>query len=533
MHDTKLTDNKDKILTKQILFDTLSLRFTQEDKKLSQIPNPALLHDGTKSAIRMVQAIQNKQKIVLVGDYDVDGVISSSIMVDFFRQIPYPLEVVIPNRFSDGYGISSTILDRVEADLIVTVDNGISAIEAGQICKDRGIDLIITDHHTPSEVLPDVYAIVNPKLKDCDYPFKEICGAEVAWLLLALLKKEMNLKIDMKQFLDILCIAIIADIMPLIDINRLLVKEGLKALLHSKRPASIIIRDFLNKPSITSEDIAFNIAPKINSAGRLEDASVALEFFTACDTNTAYNLFEHLNSLNEQRKETEAQTTLQAIEEVDENDKIIVVSGEGWHEGVVGIVASRLADKFEKPAIVLSKAKGKAKGSARSVGDVNIYALIKENETYLDKFGGHKMAAGLGLDASDIDIFRKAINKSAMKVDKKDFIPQNNVMGILNTYDIDFELLELLQRFEPYGEANKKPTFFIKDAEVISIKLMGHDKSHSKILIKQEANEVLEIIAFRTIYEMPKDKKITCSYTVSKNVFNNKVSVQILVDKIY
>ena len=182
---------------------------------------------------------------------------------------------------------------------------------------------------------------------------------------------------------------------------------------------------------------------------------------------------------------------------------------------------------------MLSIEDGVAKGSARSIADVDIYALIKENETYLNKFGGHKMAAGLGLEATNIEAFKKAINKSAKKIDEKKFIPKDDIVGILQSSDIDFELLELLQRFEPYGEANKKPTFLIKDAEVISIKLMGNNKSHSRILIKQDTDEVLELIAFRTVYEMPQNKKITCSYRVSKNVFNNRVSVQILVDKIY
>ncbi len=521
-------------LTKQKLYNILLSRFETQDKKLSHIPNPALLKDATKSAKRIAQAIKNNQKIVLVGDYDVDGVVSSAIMVDFFRQIPYPLEAVIPNRFNDGYGVSPSILDRIEADLIITVDNGISAIEAGKICKQRGIDLIITDHHTPSEILPDAYAIVDPKLSDCNYPFKEICGAEVAWLLLGLVKKELSLNINMGSFLDVLCIAIIADIMPLIDINRTLVKEGLKAISNSTRPASIIIRDFLNKPRISSEDIAFAIAPRINSAGRLEDASIALEFFIAQDTHSAYKQFEILNSLNEHRKETEAETTKEAIDEVDEDARVIVVAKEDWHEGVVGIVASRLVDKFEKPAIVLSIEDGIAKGSARSIGEVSIYNLIKENETYLSKFGGHKMAAGLGLNACDIDEFRDAINQSALSIDKKDFIPKNDVLGMLKTDDIDFELLDILEQFEPYGEANTKPTFYIKDAEVINIKLMGKDKSHSRIEIKQKDNDkTLELIAFRTVYEMPENGLISCSYSVSKNEFNSRISVQLLVDKIY
>jgi len=199
-------------------------------------------------------------------------------MIDFFRQIPYPLEAIIPNRFRDGYGVSPSVLERIDADLVITVDNGISAIAAAKICKERGIKLIITDHHTPSEILPEALFIVNPKMSDCKYPFKEICGAQVAWLLLGLVKKELALDIDMMQFLDILAIAIIADIMPLIDINRTLVKEGLKLLSYSNRPSSIIIKDFINKKKITSEDIAFQIAPRLNSAGRLEDASIALDF---------------------------------------------------------------------------------------------------------------------------------------------------------------------------------------------------------------------------------------------------------------
>ena len=522
-------------LTKKTLFKILSLRFSAEDKKLSQIPSPTLLHDGEKSAKKIANAIRANKKITLVGDYDVDGVISSAIMVDFFRQIPYPLEVIIPNRFSDGYGVSPAILDRVNTDLIITVDNGISAIEASKICKERGIDLIITDHHTPSDILPDAYSIVDPKLHNCDYPFKEICGAQVAWLLLGMLKKELDLKINMKQFLDILCIAIIADIMPLIDINRTLVKEGLKSIMNSTRPASIIIRDFLNKPRITSEDIGFQIAPRINSAGRLEDASIALEFFTATDTHRAYNQFEILNSLNEQRKETEAEATSQAIDEVDTDAKVIVVSGEGWHEGVVGIVASRLVDKFSKPSIVLSVEDGVAKGSARSIGEVSIYDLIKDNQSHLTKFGGHKMAAGLGLNACNIDNFKEAINKSASKIDAKDFIAKDDVLGMLRTDEIDFELLELLEQFEPYGEANIKPKFLIKNAEILNIKLMGKDKSHSKIEVKQHKDDqkTLELIAFKTVFKIPDDKKITCSYLVSRNEFNGRVSTQLLINKIY
>ena len=521
-------------LTKQKLFKLLSSRFGEE-KKLSDIPSPALLQDGVKAAKRIAHAINNKEKITLVGDYDVDGVSSSAVVAEFFKQIPYPIEVVIPNRFKDGYGVSPSVLKKIEADLIITVDNGISAIEAGEICKKRGIDLIITDHHTPSDTIPHAIAIVNPKLSTCQYPFKEICGAEVAWLVLALLKKELGLNIDMKQFLDILAIAIIADIMPLIDINRTLVKEGLKVLQISNRPASIIIRDFLNKGKITSEDIAFQIAPRINSAGRLEDASIALDFFTAPNPHAAYIEFERLNSLNELRKETEATCTKEAIAKVNPHAKVIVVVNEGWHEGVVGIVAARLVEHFGKPTIVLNIKDGIAKGSARSLGEVNIYKLIKENEHLLIKFGGHKMAAGLSLKAEDLEQFTHGINKSAEKLNPDDFVPKEETTGSLKLEDIDFELLGLLEQFEPYGEANQKPTFVFENAHIVDIKLMGKDKSHSKITIKENPHAIntIELIAFRTVFEIPQDRKITCSYKVSKNEFNNKVSVQLLINKFY
>jgi single-stranded-DNA-specific exonuclease len=522
-------------ISKQDLFELLSSRFDEEETKLSEIPNPALLHDAQKAAKKIADTIRDNKKITLVGDYDVDGVSSTAIMVDFFRQIPYPLEAIIPNRFRDGYGVSVNVLERVDADLIITVDNGINAIEAAKVCKERRMELIITDHHTPSDSLPEAFAIVDPKLPECDYPFKEICGAQVAWLLLALVKKELSLKIDMSQFLDILAIAIIADIMPLVNMNRAMVKKGLQLIMSSSRPSSIIIRDFLNKTAVTSEDIAFSIAPRINSAGRLEDASIALNFYTAKDTHSAFREFELLGRLNELRKETEAQTTKDAISRVDENSRVIVVVSQGWHEGVVGIVAARLVDRFGVPAIVLSLKDGVAKGSARSIGEVNIYELIKENEHLLSKFGGHKMAAGLGLKEQNIAAFTDAINESAKQLSDEDFLPQERLSGILSVEDVDHELLHLLESFEPFGEANHRPIFLLKDAEVVSVKLMGADKSHSRIEIRQHPHQrkTIELVAFRRVFELPDDRKITCSYSVVKNEFNGRVSPQLLIQKIY
>ncbi|WP_345992939.1 single-stranded-DNA-specific exonuclease RecJ [Sulfurimonas sp. HSL-1716] len=523
------------LLTADKVYRLLADRFADGHKRLKDIPSPTLLKNSKKAAQRIADAVKNGEKITLVGDYDVDGVTSTSIMVLFFREIGYPLNAIIPNRFADGYGINENILQRINADLVITVDNGITAVDAARICKERGIDLIITDHHTPSRQLPDAFAIVNPKLDGCTYPFKEICGAQVAWLLLGLVKKELGVQIDMKQYLDLVALAVIADVMPLQNINRAIVQEGLKQMASSPRPSSIIIKEFLNKAVISSEDIAFSIAPRINSAGRLEDASIALEFLTAETYESAAQRFETLNNLNNIRKSTEAQTAQTASLFVDQNDKVIVVAGKDWHEGVVGIVASRLVNKFKKPSIVLNVHNGIAKGSARSIGDVDIFSLIDSQKNLLEKFGGHKMAAGLSLREDKIEAFKRAINEEASKIDPNDFLPKENILGELESDAINFELLDILEKFEPYGEGNPRPKFLIRDARLQSIKLFGADRSHSRLNIKIHPydKKILEIVAFRQVLEVPGDKKITCSYTVGKNVFNGRTSIQLMLDTLY
>jgi len=522
-------------LDKKSLFETLERRFGGQFSKLSDIPHPSLLHDAQKAASRIAEAIKNKQRITLVGDYDVDGVTSTSICVLFFKEIGYPLEAIIPNRFRDGYGVSPKILERVDADLVFTVDNGITAIEAADICKQRGIDLIITDHHTPSETLPDAYAIVNPKLSVCEYPFKDICGAQVAWLLLGLLKQELHVNVNMSQYLELLALAVVADVMPLIGINRAIVQAGLKQMMKSERPSSVIMREYINKSRLSSEDIGFQIAPRLNAAGRLEDASIAMEFLTAENEESAFKQFELLNKLNDLRKTTEADTTEIAILHVSPDDKIIVAYGEGWHEGVVGIIASRLVGQFGRPAIVLSVEGDRAKGSARSLGEVNIYELIKSQEHFLEKFGGHKMAAGLSLHVKDIEAFKEALNEEAQKLDDDDFIPKEEIIGSIESSSIDFDLLDILERFEPYGEANPRPRFLAENADVLGVKLFGADKSHSRVNLRFNSYERQshELLAFREVLSVPEDRKMTCSYTVNKNEFNGRTSIQLMIERIY
>jgi len=512
----------------------LDERFCDGFSKLSDIPDPSLLLNAPKAAKRIADAVRNQERITLVGDYDVDGVTSTAIVALFFRELGYPLTTIIPNRFQDGYGVSASVLDRIEADLVFTVDNGINAFEAADVCKTRNIDLIITDHHTPSDMLPDVYTIVDPKLPDDTYPFKEICGAQVAWLVLVLIKKELNLTINMGQYLPLLALAVVADVMPLIGINRAIVQHGLKQMQESSLPAFTIIKEFLNKTSLSAEDIGFQIAPRLNSAGRLEDASIALEFLTAETPEKAFKQFELLNQLNDLRKAIEADVTEEAIAQVKAGEDVVVVYGEDWNEGVVGIVASRLVHRFGRPAIVMSISEGRAKGSARSIGSVSIYELIKSQEALLLGFGGHMMAAGLAMPVEHLEAFKAGINHEASAIDPEAFIPQEELIGELSPHAISSNLLTLLDAYEPFGEANPRPRFLAKDAYVSKVSYMGKERDHSKVTIQLEGgiNEH-DLIAFKQRYQMPANRRLSCSYTISKNEWNGKISIQMMLDRFY
>jgi single-stranded-DNA-specific exonuclease len=518
-------------LTKARIEAILSARFGDGLKSLKELPDPCDLHDMDRAAERIARAVRNGEKIVVVGDYDVDGVVSTAMMEEFFEIAGYPVETVIPNRFDDGYGVSPQILERIEADVVVTVDTGITAHDAAEVCKRRGIDLIVTDHHTPSDTLPDAYAVVNPKKEACSFAYPEICGAQVAWFLIGALKRELGLELKMGRFLDLLALAIVADVMPLLSINRPLVQKGLQMLSTSTRPAFEAVRAHLGKSRFSAEDIGYGIAPRINSAGRMADASLALRFLRAKNLTEASDGWLKLDTLNRERRRIETETTEAAMEMARPEDPVIVVAGEGWHEGVVGIVASRLVNRFGRPAIVLSVAEGRAKGSGRSVGEVDLYELLRRSSEWLEGFGGHKMAAGLSLRMEEFENFRRKICEEAAKLDPRLFEPPTDVMGVLPLSEIDWELMEILERFEPYGEANRRPKFLIKNISVIDSYAIGAEKNHLKLLLGDE-KKVLSAIEFGFEKEVPKGRNIDVSGTLSINEFNGRRTIQLLVDRI-
>ncbi|WP_226996937.1 single-stranded-DNA-specific exonuclease RecJ [Campylobacter pinnipediorum] len=523
-----------KMLNKDDIRNLLELRFSKDiHKKLSEIPKPCDLKDTFKGAERIKQAIQNNENIVIVGDYDVDGVISCVIMADFFDDLKVKnYKVRIPNRFKDGYGLNPAIIDEFKnADLIITVDNGISANEAADMCKQLGIDLIITDHHMPLPVLPDAYAIINPKQEDCCFPNIEICGAQVAWYLIGALKEVFGIKYDMGKFLDLLSIAIMADMMELRDMNRILVKLGIERLNKSRRVAFCAIRDFYGKDRFECDDISFLIAPLINSAGRMDDAINSFNFLRTKNINDAYKYLDVIVEFNNSRKEEEKILFEDSKKCINANEHIIVTWGENWHEGVIGIVASRLAKHFKKPAIVFSVDKNKAKGSARSVGKIDILSLIAEHEELLMSFGGHQGAAGLVCDPINLDKFKESINNSCFLMDLHKFSTNDEFLGEISPKEIDYSLLEILEYFEPYGQKNPRPIFKIQNVTVKNDKLIGKEQNHLKLIL-QKGEKTLEALFFNFTRHVRTGEKIDIVFSVSKNSFRGLITPQLLIKEI-
>jgi single-stranded-DNA-specific exonuclease len=503
------------MLTKEKIKKILSNRI--EELSSLNIPHFSLLSNIDTAALKIIEAIEQNRKITIVGDYDVDGVSSSAVMYLFLKRIYDNFEVVIPDRFEDGYGLTPKLLEKIESDLIITVDNGISSIEAAKICRQKGIELIITDHHTPLDELPDAI-VVNPKTSP-DFPFKEICGAEVAWYLCAALKSNLKLNVDLREFLDIVAIAIIADVMPLTHMNRTLVNMGLKRLNKALKPFSRAIKRYFQK-ELKSEDIAFLVAPRLNAAGRIENAKIAFEFLISEDDEEAFRLFLELDRVNNQRKEIE-RDILKSIE-VDEED-FIVVSGD-YHEGVIGIIASRLVHKYKKPAIVFSRQEDGFKGSGRSLGNIDIFELVSECSDLLEGFGGHKMACGLSIKEENLKEFKKRLNKSIQKYSKEDFFIKDFVLGEIAFSEIDYELLEIIKSFEPYGEGNPKPKF-IATAKVEHVQNLKDN--HYKLILSQNGYYLSGVI-FR--YDGEFDDVITFKFSVDENSYNNEI--QLIIEEI-
>lgn len=522
------------MLNKAQIKEILNKRFINDTHvKLCDLPMPSCLKDIYKGALRIKEAIKKDQKVAIVGDYDVDGVISCVIISEFFDDIGFDYVIKIPNRFKDGYGLNEEIINELkDVNLIITVDNGIAAVEAAKICQEKGIDLIITDHHCPPEILPKAYAIINPKQEDCDFPDIEICGAQVAWYLVAAIKEVCKINYDMCKFIELLSIAIIADMMELRDLNRALVRKGIDRINTSNRVAFKAIKKYYGKEKFEIDNIGFLIAPLINSAGRMDDATISYKFLHSKNIDEAMFFLEQIIAFNNNRKDEERELFKQCLEQINENDNVIIASGKEWHEGVLGIVASRLAKHFNKPSFVFSQIEeNKFKGSARSVGKIDILSIIEQSKDFVLAYGGHKGAAGIVVGFEKFNSFKDKLNFVCNNIPKDDFYSPEEVLGSIDPNEVDFELLELLEFFEPFGHKNPRPYFKFDKLLVKNKKKLGKNENHLKLILCKE-NKILEALFFNYDYEPELGENIDLIASVSKNDFRGLITPQLTIKEI-
>jgi len=521
------------ILTLQALETLLNRRFKEGFLSLKDLPQPSTFKDMDRATVRIVDAIKNKEKITIIGDYDVDGVTSTTLMKLFFDEIEYPVEWIIPNRFRDGYGLSANIIPRIlGTDLAITVDNGISAVYAAKLCKEEGIDLIITDHHLLAPEVPEAYAIIDQKQNECTFPYSDVCGAQIAWYLIASLKNALNVKINMMEYMELVSIAIIADMMPLQHINRAMVIAGTKALSKSTKPAIKAYLEHSQKTILSSEDIAFFLAPILNSAGRMEDASFAVDFLSSKNIYDARVRLERLIDFNTSRKATEQDITQKAMLQVDHNDEVIVVVGEEWHEGVVGIVAARVARAYEKPCIVLiQNEEGLLKGSGRSFGECDLFAIVDGCREHLEKFGGHQAAIGLSLQKKSLKAFKIQVQKNFAEGEYIKEMVDPDIVGDLHFSNISFDLTTLVKKYEPYGQGNPRPKFISTNVEILQVDSMGKEGEHLRFSFAQDGI-VMQGVKFKSKEVFEAGQKVTLTYTVNENHFRGNVNLQLMIDKV-
>lgn len=513
---------------------TLSSRFEEGFLSLKDLPSPSLFKDMTKAVKRIALALKRDEKIVIIGDYDVDGVISTTIFKSFFDSIGANVDWLVPNRFNDGYGLSVNIIPRIkEYDLAITVDNGISSVEASMLCRELDIELIITDHHLVGQTLPLAYAIVNPKQPDCPFPYSDICGAQVIWYLMNALKNELGLNVDMREYLGLVSIAIIADMMPLKHINRAMVIYGLKELFNSTRPAILVFKENIKKSSFNADDIGFFIAPILNSAGRLQDASVAIEFLLSQNISEARENFSYISELNSKRKNIEQELTFQALSMANPEDSVLLINGNGWHEGVIGIVCARVSREFKKPCIILtdSHENGVLKGSGRSFSQCDLHRLTSRCKEHLLKFGGHKSAIGLSLKKENLESLRLALLLSHQEEESVSEPIADDILGEISLEMIDFRLIQLLKIYEPYGMSNSRAKFITRGVMIEDIRVMGKDGEHRKFTFKKDNINQVGIL-FRSFTQYDKGSCVDVIYTLNENFFNGKTTIQMMIEEI-
>ena len=566
-------ESKWMLYTKRADFEKISARFhispvlariiinrdiKEEDFSLYLKSDLSLMHDagslyGVEDAYNEIMSeIKNGNKIRVVGDYDIDGVCSSYILVKSLRRFGANADVRIPDRIKDGYGINDNIINEAANDkisMIITCDNGIAAHSQMELARKLGIKVIITDHHEVyqedgKDYLPVADVVINPKRSECKYPFKSICGALVAYKLMEymyerLYGKKMYEDGELSDLLEVAAIATIGDVMPLVDENRVLVKHGLKSLLNTKNLGlrALIKATGMEGKKISAYSIGFVIGPCLNAGGRLENALVALNMFMSESSDEANEYAMHLKELNDERKDLTAMNVKVAVELAEReyaDDDILVIYLENCHESIAGIIAGRVREALGKPTIILTDAFGEdgmIKGSGRSIESYNMFEALYEVKDIFEKFGGHHMAAGMSLKKDRLDEFRKRLNENS-KLTKEDFIQKIWIDVPLPFSYISHDFVRELEKLEPYGNKNEKPKFARKGIKILSKSILGKNKNVVKMVLEDDGTR-LDGIYFcdgeAFFEELKGNNEIDIIYYPDINEYGGRESLQVII----
>ena len=502
--------------------------------------DPFLMPDMEIAINRLLKAIENNQKIIIYGDYDADGITSTTVLKLFLEERGMDVSTYIPNRLNEGYGLNKGAIKKIYDDgfrLMVTVDCGISGIEEVEYANSLGIEMIITDHHEPAESLPNAIAVVDAKRKDNEYPFNQLAGVGVVFKVIQALS--MRLGLDEKEYLkylDIVCIGTISDIVPLVDENRVIAKLGLKLVAQTRNIGLRALIEIIGFKNIDSSSVSFGIAPRINACGRMGNEKLALDLFLCKDKDEVTKLAVKLNEYNIERQSIEKQMYDEAAEIIDENEKdkaCIIVGKEGWHHGIIGIVSSKITEMYFKPSILICFEGNEGKGSGRSIPGFDLHEALMNCKQYLKKFGGHAMAVGVTVDKSEFGKFKSELEEYAKSCNVDKIVPIINVDSELSLKDINVESVKSLSLLEPYGEANKMPLFLFRNLKINSIRSLSEGK-HLKLSLKDE-NFMVDAIGFNMGELSEKyllDDRVDIVGSLDINSYGGNESVQIVLKDI-
>jgi len=476
-------------------------------KLTDRMHDPYLLPDMKKAVKRILQAVEQKEHIVIFGDYDVDGITSTALMIYFFRKIGRPVEFILPHREKDGYGLRPSSVDQVAkrgASLIITVDNGITAHEAVERAVQLGIDVVVTDHHLQEGSLPPAYAVVNPNRSDSQYPFKSICGVAVAFKLIHALSEQLLPEADYKQFLlnhlDLVAMGTIADVMPLRDENYALVKFGLKVLGGTRKPGLVELKRIsgVKNKVVTPISVGYFLAPRLNASGRLEEADLSVKLLISESDTEARDLAAYLDKLNRKRQSLQNDYLTNALDSLkttpQEMDKVIFVENEEWQAGLIGLISGQLKERFSRPAFAFTRDEsGNYVGSARSIDAFHVTNALTRFSHYFLNYGGHHKAAGLTVMPEKFQEFKREFLAYAAKViDDNDLIPELVIDSLVDIDQINLNTARIIQDVGPFGETNPEPVFVMEDVLVRDMMTMSNGK-HLKLYV-QKSNQIYECV---------------------------------------